>query len=714
MKFTSAFVAPIIAIVASAVAALFGGLLVLGSIQNRMEAEREVSMAGAAVAGKIDFLRRLSMDYSVWDEAARRLLFELDLKWADDEIGHYLFEQNGQEASFIVDAAGRPLYAAIEGRRVSADPAPLLGPGYAAASRNLAARAPAGHPVSGLSLSPAGPVIFSISRIAPNSASVRAPADVRRFLVMSKRIDAKLVAELARTTRVPQMAFSREPGTGVGRQNLATFDGGSAGSLRWTPATPGTTLRDSLMPWLLAFAGALTGLAAIVLRGARLNVRQLEASEARATHLANHDVLTGLPNRRAFVNHLLTLSRRGNDYAILYMDLDGFKEVNDTYGHGTGDALLRSTSERLKRVCPPAGLLARLGGDEFAIAVPGPTPDAGLIALADTILTAIRGLHQSTGEVIVIGASIGIARRDGCDYEDVVRRADIAMYAAKARGRDSWCLFEPTLDDGRHQRKALEADLRLAIERGELTVVFQPIVRGRDGSVVSVEALARWNHPTRGAIEPDIFIPVAEESGLIVALGKHILREACLAARAWPYKLAVNLSPAQFWDRALVAGVLETLRECDFPADRLEFEITETYLLRRPDAAVEIIAELRSHGIKIALDDFGTGYASIAYLRRFNLDLVKLDRSFVEGIASSAEAADVALAIIALSSALNLSVIAEGVETEEQAVLLCVAGCEYLQGWHYGRPVTAAQVTSTIAAASVAAAASASSSRRAA
>ncbi len=699
MKFSTAFVAPVVAIVASAVAALFGNVLVLGGMQDRMEAARETSMAGAALGAKVDFVRRLSMDYSVWDEAARRLVVDFDEKWADDEIGVYLFEQNGQEASFIVDASGRSLYASIDGHRAQADPGVVLGPGYRAASRDLDSGARVGSPVAGISRSPVGPVIFSISRIAPSSDAVRVAPDVHRYLVMTKRIDAKLVAEVAKSTQGPPMTLVRAPGTGPGRQDLATFDGGSAGSLRWTPARPGTALRARLMPWLLLFACALMGLAAFVLRRARLNVHELEASEARATHLANHDVLTGLPNRRAFVKHLLGLSRRSASYAILYMDLDGFKEVNDTYGHGTGDALLRQTSERLGRVTPAGALLARLGGDEFAIALGDGSSDEDLGELADRVLSAVRGVHRTGDQDIAIGASIGIARDDGCEYEDVVRRADIAMYAAKARGRDSWCLFEPTLDDGRHQRKALEADLRVAIDRGELTVAFQPIVRVSDGTVACVEALARWHHPTRGPIEPDIFIPVAEETGLIIALGKHILREACLAAREWPYKLAVNLSPAQFWDRSLVGGVIDTLRECDFPADRLEFEITETYLLRRPDAAAAIIAELRSHGIKIALDDFGTGYASIAYLRRFNLDQVKLDRSFVEGIAGSNEAADVALAVIALSSALNLTVVAEGVESEEQAAMLRVAGCEYLQGWHYGRPVAAADVTAQIAAA---------------
>ena len=277
-----------------------------------------------------------------------------------------------------------------------------------------------------------------------------------------------------------------------------------------------------------------------------------------------------------------------------------------------------------------------------------------------------------------------------------MQRADVAMYAAKSRGRDNWCLYSPTLDDRRRERRELECDLRRAIAAGEISVAFQPIVRSRSGQITGVEALARWSHPTRGAISPDLFIPVAEDSGAIVELGRFVLREACSQARDWPFLLSVNLSPAQFWDRMLVHDVLQTLAECRFPPERLEFEITETYLLRRPDAAEEVIRDLRRHGIKVSLDDFGTGYASVGYLRRFEFDKVKLDRSFVEPVVSSPEAADVALAVVALGSALKIPILAEGVETEHHAAILSTAGCEFMQGWFYGKPQTAPEIDASL------------------
>lgn len=691
MRFRSAFLLPIGLIVASAVTALFGGLFVLTRIQDEMEAGRERNMAATVVAARADYMRRLMIEYAHWDEAASRLVLTLDEEWADREVGTLMHEQNGFEAVFVTDEHGRSVYGVVDGRRSAADPRAVLGPGYAAA---LADRARPGRneATASFSRSLAGPVLFGIEQIKPTSEEVAIDGRPRRFLVFAKRVDAAMIAEFRQAMQGPPLSLRSGFPAGAGGVPIRTFDGQVAGSIAWTPETPGTALRGRLLPWLGLLATTIFALAAVVLRRARFHASQLQASEAKALHLANHDALTGLPNRRAFVEHLLRLTRDNRDYAILYMDLDGFKEVNDTYGHGTGDALLRSTSERLGRACSRDAFLARLGGDEFAIALPGPGSPEALGGFADQVLAAVRARKQSANDGIVIGASIGIALRDGADYEDVIRRADIAMYAAKARGRDCWCLFEPTLDDGRSERRMLEGSLRQAIAEGDLTVAFQPIVRAGDGAVVSMEALARWTHPTLGPIAPDIFIPVAEESGLIVPLGKHILRQACLVARDWPCDLSVNLSPAQFWDRTLVDGVVEILDECAFPPERLEFEITETYLLRRPEAAAEVIALLRQLGIRIALDDFGTGYASIGYLRRFDLDRVKLDRSFVEGISKNGESADVALAVIALSTALNLKVVAEGVETEADADILKIAGCQYLQGWHFGRPVPAHEV----------------------
>ena len=698
MTFTRSFLLPVATIVLGALVAIFGGAFWLTGVQDRMATEREQQIVAASVAAEIEMIDKLSRDYTVWDDAAINLVTRPSRAWADAQIGEYLFAQYGHEFSYVIDRAGRPIYAVEAGKPTRRGPAETLGSGYARAVREIAAGQHRDVPVAGISDTPAGPIIFSISRIRPDSDGFDFAGAQDRYLVMTNALREDLVAEIRVAAQLPALRWLRTVDHSLGHYHLKTYDGGAAGCLEWSPQHPGTALFRSLIPPLLMLTLAMLGLGIAVLRRARLGVRQLELSESRAMHLANRDSLTGLPNRRAFIRRLVRAARDRTRYVLLYMDLDGFKEVNDTFGHGTGDALLRTTADRLQKIAPAGAYLARLGGDEFAIVIDDEPSDEALDALAAAIVASLREVHDLGGHIVAIGASIGIARSVGLEYEDVVRRADVAMYAAKADGRDGWCIYDESLDDGRRERRELEDDLRKALLDNQIEVAFQPIVRARDGKICTIEALARWHHPQKGNISPDVFIPIAEESGLIIQLGEQVLRAACRAAREWPFKLAVNLSPAQFWDRQLVATVTAILAECDFAAGRLEFEITETYLLRRPEAAEVIIAELQKLGIRIALDDFGTGYASIGYLRRFNLDFVKLDRSFVEGIAEDPEVQDVAMAIIALSRALKLPIVAEGVETEVDARILTVAGCDYLQGWHFGRPVPAAEIARLVGA----------------
>lgn len=507
---------------------------------------------------------------------------------------------------------------------------------------------------------------------------------------MAKLFDRAALADLGRSSQVSQIRLS--PGRAVAGPSLAleTYDGKTAGQLSWLSIEVGTDLRKLAIPWLFMLSLSIAVSAAAVLHRAWLASRELEANETRERYLSNHDSLTKLPNRRAFEAHIRANSERA--LTMLFMDLDGFKEVNDRYGHARGDELLRLTAQRLARLLPREGFLARLGGDEFAMLISGEAAASTVERLIANILPAIREPFVFCGASTVIGVSIGVAESTDELDEDLMRRADIAMYAAKDRGRNTWQRYTADLDQARLDRQSLTDDLRYAIAACEIEVVYQPIVNARDGGVVGVEALARWQHPKFGLIAPDAFIPLAEESGLIIELGRNVLRTACLAARDWPCRLAVNLSPAQFTDPALVDGVLAILDECKFSPDALEFEITETYLLRRPDLAAAIIRRLRSLGIRVALDDFGAGYASIAYLRLFELDLVKLDRALTERVSEDPTAAEVVIAIVSLCKALKLPLLAEGVETSSQAKVLKAAGCAYLQGWYFGYPMTAADI----------------------
>lgn len=679
---------------------LVGGTLWLTALQNRAEGIKERERVKASFLGRVEANEATTKVFAVWDEAAERLVNRLDLAWADVNEGAYVYDQNGIEGAFVVEQSGKVRWGYVDGRRSRADPVALLGKGFGLAIRQmLSARPVSDQPLSGVSISRHGAAIFTIARIRPHGPTVRVTRGVNRYLVLAKLIDSRVIHDISRGANGAPLAFSERPRTGFSNWTFAPFDGGGSRSLVWVSAQPGSRLLHLALPWLLALIGLMTTLAALVLDRARKAARQLVASETKALYLASRDPLTGLPNRRSFSAHLLELRRRGDRHSVMFLDLDGFKKINDTFGHSVGDILLCRTAERLQRVLPPSAFLARLGGDEFAISFPKPELATDLDILAAQLIEAVNEPHLFGGEPTTIGISIGIAANERGEYDEIVRHADIAMYAAKQCGRDRWQHYSPSLEAGREERRRLERHLRKALANGEIFVVFQPIVDAQTGRTSTVEALARWAHPTMGWIAPDLFIPIAEESGLIVELGKQILEQACAAARDWPFRLAVNLSPAQFFVHDLATEVIATLARCDFPPTRFELEITETYLLSRPDAADEVIKGLRRHGIRIALDDFGTGYASIGYLRRFEFDLVKIDRSLVEAIAIDPAAADVLLAIVSLCEALGLPIIAEGVETAEQATVLRNSGCKYLQGWHFGRPVRAAQIDAMIAGA---------------
>ncbi len=695
-SFNMYFLIPVMLIVVSAMIALVGVMLWLTTLQNRAEGVRERERVEASFMARIATIEATARVFAVWDEAVRRLVADFDPRWADVNEGGYVYDQNGIEATFIVDRSGRTMFGHVDGKRSPADPAVVLGTGYSGAMARISgARGVLDGPLSGTSISARGTAIFSIVRIRPHASTVRAPTNIHRYIVMAKFVDRGVLDELTRTHGAP-LSFNLHPRPDLSNWTFTAFDGQGARSFAWRPAEPGTRLLERAIPWIVLLICLMAVLAGLVLTRARKAARELIASETKALYLANRDSLTGLPNRRSFAEHLLDLGQRGARNSVLFLDLDGFKRVNDTFGHGIGDKVLCRTAERIQRVLPANAFLARLGGDEFAITLATPSTRDDLDRIAARLIEAVNEPHRFGGEPTTVGLSIGIVANECGAFEEIVRHADTAMYAAKQRGRNGWRHYSPNLDAGREERRQLECDLKQALADRHIFVVFQPIIDAHTQRICAVEALARWAHPTKGPISPDIFVSIAEESGLIVELGKQILEQACLAARNWPFRLAVNLSPAQFWHRNLVDEVIDTLDRYDFPASRLEFEITETYLLRRPEAAEAVIKTLRRRGVRIALDDFGTGYASIGYLRRFQFDLVKIDRSLVEAVISDAAAADVFVAIVSLCKALGLPILAEGVETREQADMLTENGCAYLQGWHFGRPMLAAQIDALV------------------
>ncbi|MGI3776117.1 MAG: EAL domain-containing protein, partial [Janthinobacterium lividum] len=450
-------------------------------------------------------------------------------------------------------------------------------------------------------------------------------------------------------------------------------------------------------------------------------------AEAQIMFMARHDALTSLPNRILFgerVQQALAGARPpatpgGDDaapgdggaprpFAVMHLDLDHFKSVNDAMGHPAGDRLLQQVAQRLLTCVGEADTVARLGGDEFAVVqrdLPGAgaTEEAAAEAgrLAQRIVAALAEPFTLDSARISIGASVGIAvaPADGHDASALLKNADMALYRAKAEGRSTARFFEPSMDIQLQARRRLELDLRRAVEEEQFEVHYQPLVDLATGRVSGFEALLRWHHPTHGLVPPGDFIPIAEEVGSIVAIGEWVLHRACREAAAWPpeVSVAVNVSPAQFRTRHLAGVVAEALRHSGLAPGRLELEITESVLLRESETVLATLHQLRAAGVRIAMDDFGTGYSSLSYLRSFPFDKIKIDQSFVRDVARNADSLTIVRAAIGLGASLGMKVAAEGVETPEQVAILRAARCDQLQGFLYGRPAAAAAVPALLA-----------------
>jgi diguanylate cyclase (GGDEF)-like protein len=435
------------------------------------------------------------------------------------------------------------------------------------------------------------------------------------------------------------------------------------------------------------------------------DITERHVAEAQIRHLAHHDALTGLPNRavlRQRLDHALQAMRRGGDAcAVLMLDLDRFKEVNDTLGHSVGDGLLKAVAERLRGCVRDGDTIARLGGDEIAIVQRASEPAINSIQLAKRILDAIAAPFDLDGHQVSVGISIGIAISpdDGDDPDQLLKNADLALCRAKAEGRSTFRCFEEEMDRHMQERRNLERDMRSALHNHEFVLYYQPLVNLGNDEICGFEALLRWPHPKHENISPERFIPVAEETGLIVALGEWVLRRACTEAATWPQhlKIAVNVSPAQFQARNFADTVASILHATGLAPRRLELEITETVMMKDEEAAFRALTKLHELGVRIALDDFGTGYSSLSNLRKFPFDKIKIDRSFVGDLSvSNANALALVRSVAQLGMSLGLTTTAEGVETKEQLETVRAEGCAEIQGYYISPPAPAKDIARLI------------------
>jgi len=435
----------------------------------------------------------------------------------------------------------------------------------------------------------------------------------------------------------------------------------------------------------------------------RSEMEQREKSQAKIVHLAHHDALTGLGNRLLFHKQLSEAvahrQRYGGDLAVLFMDLDGFKAINDTLGHGTGDSVLKHLASRVQNVLREGDKIGRLGGDEFAIIQLGNEEQA--TALATRLIELIKVPFSVDNQRLVIGASIGIVVAEG-DYQDstqLLRAADLAMYRAKAEGRGRFRFFDPEFDRQVNERRDLEIALRTVVDQDALDIHYQPLVNLQTGRISGFEALSRWEDPQRGFVPPSTFIPLAEEIGLIGVIGRRVLKRACAQAATWPEEVtvAVNLSPAQFQGGQLVSSVKDALASSGLAPSRLELEITESIFLQGSESNLAVLSQLGDLGVKISMDDFGTGYSSLSYLRSFAFDKIKIDKSFIRDLTTSKASVAIVRAVCGLARSFGASTTAEGVETDSQLAQIRAEGCTEVQGYIFSEPLPADQIPALLA-----------------
>ncbi|MEQ1499190.1 MAG: EAL domain-containing protein [Novosphingobium sp.] len=672
-------------------------------------AEREQTLVEHGFERQIDELNGVIATQVDWDDAISALDHKFDPEWADFNVGNYLYTFNGFSHSFVLDSSEKPIYAAIKGERAKPEEfaafagiAAQLVPRIRAAEQKRGAfRKREGKnnivipPIQATTTARVNGTAYLVSAtlVQPDFGKILPKGPQAPIVIAAKPIDKALLTSFSARYLLNELLLLDPTVQPERRQQIVLrgYDGTGISALSWVPRQPGTALRKT-MQWPLLGGIAILGLLTIlVLRRGGSIVSELIASETRARYLAYHDQLTQLPNRAMLFDKLrLLLSRQsgeGPKLAVICVDLDRFKEVNDSLGHHAGDQLIQTVASRLRETCQQADLIARLGGDEFIVLCRCDDQEQAA-ELAERIVSAVSEQIGSEFGRIEVGCSLGVALIDnpGVEPTEALRWADVAMYRSKDSGRRCVTFFEPEMDDALRARRSLETDLRAALSDGSLHMVYQPQV-DRKGDLTAVEALVRWNHSMRGSIPPGIFVPLAEETGLILPLGEFVLRRVFEETAGWDdLRVGINVSAVQLRSNGFAALVTRLAAQAGVDPGRYEIELTETALLGDDPVTASNVEALKRLGFSIALDDFGTGYSSLSVLQRFSVNRIKIDRSFVCALDDSGEGEALVDAMVKLARSLNLSVIAEGVETEDQRKRLLACGCREFQGYLTGMP----------------------------
>jgi diguanylate cyclase (GGDEF)-like protein len=667
---------------------------------NNLDDDRSRQTTAGAIHTFQEQLRATLDDYAAWDDAAQFVYAPDGQEWVVNNYGDITADSPLFDIAIVMDAQRNVLMAYQDGKPASWLPRNYFDASLWTLFDKVRSVDPQVTPeATGFIKTGRGVAAVGIALIRPKSGQLENPNGQGRFLVLVRHLDEKRVSGLAETYVIKGLNFIDGGTSSAKTIEIRNVHGQVLARLGWQSLRPGDLGYVEVRP-LVYCALAMVGLFFLLLFVSGTNMLdRLKADEAAARQLAMRDRLSGLMNRAGFfaaLEDLVQASRTGNsDILLLYLDLDGFKEVNDAYGHGTGDQLIRGVAAGLKALVGPEAVLARVGGDEFAVVLSTSDAPATAAIFCDRILGFFDEPFIIGERVATIGTSIGtaVSARGTVSGEELVRRADMAMYRAKETGRGRAEDYHPEMDAEREDRNMLEIDLRIAIERRELAVVYQPVVDAESWRLIGVEALARWNRKGYGPVSPEVFIPIAESTGLIDQLGLFVLHRACETIRQWPeLKLAVNISPGQFRDPGFAVHVGSVFRKTAIDPARITLEMTEGYFIQNPERARAAMTKLRQLGVSIALDDFGAGFSSVGYLRQFGFDRMKIDKSLVQALDEGGRAADLLQATVALARSLEIPVTAEGVETQSQALQLRLTGCDELQGYFFGKPMAAEEI----------------------
>ena len=682
-----------IGLIFSIISLLYLSQQLISAKTNDIDARRSALSVDGAIQTSINRVLSLVIDNAIWDDAVRKVYPPtLDTTWLYNTWGAGYKINNLYDGTFVLDENYRVLWGAFHSKPFNEQELRFFGDGLQALiDRNRVSLSEGKNMFAGITRTREGVAFIGIGLIRPMTGRLQIYDATRRYLVITRHVNPTLLRNLGNTFQIENLTLTDAP---QNQYNIPIRTAGDrvVGWLNWQLRQPGVEAANAASPQIREIVLLATGLILLFILLSSLGLWKLARGERQAREIALTDWLSHLPNRRALIEQLERISLRGDKdlKTVVFIDLDGFKDVNDIYGHDIGDILIIHIADMLQKLVPSGGMLARMGGDEFAMTVGGQHSEARATEFAVRVLDYLNTPIRIGERTLHISASIGIASGalQSCSSSELFRQADIAMYHSKITGKGRITHYDAELNSVREYQLSIENDIRHGLEHDEFEVWYQPIVCARSQAMVGVEALVRWPRRAKGELMPDAFITIAETSGLIYSLGQFVLARACRDLLVHnDLKLSVNISPAQFRDPEFEEKVSRVLKSSGFPPARLQLEVTETYVLEKPERARAAISALKALGTAVALDDFGTGYSSIGYLRRFNFDTIKIDKSLAGLVDNDDQAAALVGGTIRIASALGMTVIAEGVETEKQMKLLRLAGCDQLQGFYFSEPM---------------------------